>query len=85
MLKVEPTEAERVILPWPDDPDGEWLAGLAEELDTLVRQQGDDAARAWADEVILRKRIGLDRDDCDRLRTAAEALCARRHTRSVPE
>src|SRR6266478_4236909 len=38
MLKLEPTEAEQVVLPWPANQRG--LLDLATELDDLGRTQG---------------------------------------------
>jgi hypothetical protein len=84
MLKVEPTEAENVVVPWPEDADEGWLTGLAEELDISVRSAGDDAAQARADQMILRAKLNLSQKDCDLLRAAADSLRGRRYARSTP-
>jgi hypothetical protein len=84
MLKLEPTEAERVLLALPS-PDTTTLIQLAKELDTLVRCDGDEAAQKQADALILRHGIGLTEGDCQLLRMAAEALRHRRHSRSVAD
>jgi hypothetical protein len=81
MLKLEPTEAENVRIPWPGDLDRAWLASLAEELDALTRGGGERLAQGRADEEILRKGLGLSRNDCEALRTAAVALHDRRYGR----
>jgi adenine-specific DNA-methyltransferase len=64
MLKVEPTEAENVVVPWPEDAEGTWLTALAQELDVSVRNNGDKTAQTLADEVILRTRLSLSQKDC---------------------
>jgi hypothetical protein len=84
MLKLEPTEAGNVLVPWPGDAGGAWLTRLAEELDISVRQQGNGAVPAGADTAILQERLGLSPSDCDLLRSAAETLRERRYCRSTP-
>jgi adenine-specific DNA-methyltransferase len=80
MLKLEPTEAQRVILPTPLRTNGD---ELATELDTIARTRGDDAARRYADTVVLRRGIGLTIQECALLREAATALHERRYQRSA--
>jgi len=80
MLKLEPTEAGRVLIATPprtatDD--------LAKELDNIARTRGDDAARHHADTLLLRRGIGLTTQDCALLREAATALHERRYQRSA--
>jgi adenine-specific DNA-methyltransferase len=84
MLKLEPTEAANVLVPWPGDAAGAWLTRLAEELDISVRQQGNGAVPAGADTAILQERLGLSPSDCDLLRSAAETLRERRYCMSTP-
>jgi tRNA1(Val) A37 N6-methylase TrmN6 len=77
MLKLEPSEAENVLLACPSAGDGV-LVQLAEELDALVRTGGDAAAQTRADTAILKERIGLGDSDCDLLRKSAQTLQKRR-------
>ena len=83
MLKIEPTEAENVLLPFPEKTGDSWLFDLARELDASVRSEGDGVGRTCADEVILRDALGLSRADCQLLRTAGDVLRDRRYSRSV--
>jgi len=78
MLKLEPTEAENVRVPLPDDSDLPLLDSIAEELDEMSRKQGHAAAVARADQQLLCKMIGLSKSDCKLLNSAAEQLRARR-------
>jgi hypothetical protein len=82
MLKLEPTEAERVLVPWPDSVAGSRLASLADELDELVRGGGVEEALVRADAAILQGALGLGRRDCQLLRRAATTLRERRYSRS---
>jgi hypothetical protein len=83
MLKIEPTEAESVVVPRLIGDTVPGLEGLAEELDTVVRKDGDAVARLRADEVILQQGLGLRREDCCLLWEAAETLRSRRYGRSA--
>ncbi len=78
MLKLEPTEAENVRVPYPDDSDLILLDSIADELDEMSRKNGHAAAVARADEQLLCKMIGLSQSDCKLLNSAAEQLRARR-------
>jgi adenine-specific DNA methylase len=78
MLKLEPTEAENVLVANPDTSQASDLTGLAEELDEAVRKDGEEAAQERADSVILREMLGLTSTDCELLRSAANTLRARR-------
>jgi adenine-specific DNA-methyltransferase len=80
MLKLEPTEAERVLVP-------DLRAGLStglptEEIDALLRSGRQSEAEETADRVILRDGLGLSRKDCALLRKGAELLRDRRYARS---
>ena len=75
LLKLEPTEARRVLVALPSDGD---LAGLTEELDALLRKGEDHTARGRADEVILQRALGLSARECESLREAARTLRAHR-------
>ena len=77
MLKLEPTEAQRVVFPlYAIDRAG------AERLDACARTEGEAAAQREADAMILR-RIGLTKRECALLAEAAETLRDRRCGRSV--
>ena len=78
MLKLEPTEAENVLIPAPVRAATSRLSDLAADLDEVVRSDGDEASQARADEVILVKMLGLSKGDCDLLKSAAVALRSRR-------
>lgn len=71
MLKLEPSEAERVLvaLPVPQD-----AAGLVKQLDCLLRAEDFLAAQSLADDSVLRRRIGLSKSECVVLRDAADKL-----------
>lgn len=77
MLKLEPTEAESVLVAWPGQPRG--IGGLAEELDVLIRSGRQSEAQRLADAEILVKRVGLSRSDCEHLASSAQLLRQRRH------
>lgn len=79
MLKLEPGEAARVILPFPSNRNQ--LDSLAAQLDETARRQGDTACAQAADRQLLQKSLGLSVADCNLLRDAAEVLRSRRMTR----
>jgi hypothetical protein len=81
MLKMEPSEAENVVLPAGIAGNGR-LEVLARELDTLVRQGRDRTAQAFADRELLIGGLGISEKDCTSLRRAAECLHARRYGRA---
>jgi hypothetical protein len=83
MLKLEPTEAENVIVPVTPMRNGFPMRELAEELDLLVRAGRGGMAQARADAMILQAGMGLSRSDCKLLETAAELLRRRRYSRSA--
>src|SRR5204862_6307800 len=67
LLKLEPSEAERVLVALPgaslpDDP--------LEPLDALTRHGRPGTAQATVDRMILRNRIGLTESECRLLRDA---------------
>jgi hypothetical protein len=78
MLKLEPTEAGNVLLAYPEKSKMPRVLALAEELDDVVRRNGDEVAQTRANEMILRDMIGLSRRDCDMLTSAANELRGRR-------
>ena len=68
MLKLEPSEAEKLLvaLPCPRD-----ASGLVRDLDTLLREGENEAATDLADSRVLRRRFGLSATECAILRGAA--------------
>lgn len=78
MLKLEPTEAERVCLPRPGRVKG--IAKISDELDDLLRSGNESATWKAADNAILR-RLGLSVHDCAILEEAADILRGRRISR----
>jgi hypothetical protein len=75
MLKLEPREAERVLLP--DVSDSTGFEEFAIEADRLIRAGRDDDARRLADEATLEQH-GFTPGDCDRLAHASDILIQRR-------
>jgi adenine-specific DNA-methyltransferase len=82
MLKLEPTEAENVLVPSPGTSAALRLARLAEDLDELIRNADEETAHERADAAILKGMLGLSPAECKLLRTAADALRSRRGYRS---
>jgi adenine-specific DNA-methyltransferase len=80
MLKLEPTEAEHVVLPWPTNQEG--LTETAKELDAMARSQGERATADAADQHILRGRLNLSAKDIALLQDAATRLQERRLARA---
>ncbi|MGH9425383.1 MAG: hypothetical protein ACRD2L_03635, partial [Terriglobia bacterium] len=83
MLKIEPSEAERVVVAVSKGSTRR-LDKLARELDVLVRAGDQKIAQTMADEAILKGIVGLTKKDFDVLRSAAEDLRIRRYSRSTP-
>ncbi len=77
MLKLEPTEAERVLVASTVSGRHE-LKKLAMELDAMMRAGYEKDAQQRADEEILIKRLGLSRTDCALLARTADNLRNRR-------
>lgn len=80
MLKLEPGEAEKVVLAAPGLPP-ESLEALSQELDLLVRAGRIEAAQNLADEVVLVQGLRLTRAEIGLLRSATKALQERRYPR----
>lgn len=68
MLKLEPSEGERVLVPLPRPHEEN---RLARELDGLIRRVGEEAATDFVDLHVLRRRLGLSATECAALRDAA--------------
>lgn len=81
MLKLEPREAARVVLPV--------LKGLSQELprqlDALLRQGKSEEATHLADRELLEQGLGLSPETCWLLRESASYLRARRQRRRLAE
>jgi adenine-specific DNA methylase len=76
MLKLEPTEAQRVRIPsYPVPPD------VCALLDETLRTEGESAAQRQADAMILRQ-LGLTERECVLLAEAASTLRERRYGRA---
>lgn len=82
MLKLEPREAESVVIASPPS-DASLLVDLAQELDAMVRRGLEKEAQLRADEAILQQGIGMHRAECEWLRKAALTLRERRYLRST--
>ncbi len=77
MLKLEPSEARRVLIASP----GGNFSSIESELDALLRQGKVDEAQNLADRVLLQDGLGLDKKACAALRDAAHLLRDRRYYR----
>lgn len=75
MLKLEPREAQRILVPRPGTGTPEDLL----EIEALVRKGKRRAANELADELLLRGRLGLTAQEIQHLNTAALNLRDRRH------
>ena len=71
MLKLEPSEAERVLIPLPDRRE---LPGLLSSLDGLTRGKDAEAATDLVDRIVLRRKLGLSASECVALRAAAAEM-----------
>ncbi len=79
MLKLEPGEAERVVMARPADISG--LEALADELDRLLKKGRAEQAQALADQVILLEGLGLTQQEVTTLSRAGQYLRLRRQRR----
>jgi hypothetical protein len=79
MLKLEPSEAERILIA---PVNGSGTDGLVVELDRLTRNQNDRDSTELADSALLIAGLGLSRSDCALLNDAASLLRNRRAERS---
>lgn len=71
MLKLEPSEAERVLIPipWPREE-----ARIVRDLDAMIRRSQAEPANEFVDHHVLRRRLGLSATECARLRDAAAEM-----------
>ncbi len=77
MLKLEPSEAERLVLPKVNMNQAD-LEALAEALDPLLRQGRVQEAQSLADRHLLQEHLGLSAKEVSALAEAAQYLRARR-------
>lgn len=71
MLKIEPTEAERLAIPLPRPADAH---RLMVQIDAELRCSGPEKANDTADNTVLRRKLGLTASECAVLRDSAEFL-----------
>lgn len=79
VLKLEPTEAERIVMPRPSKAHRRLLP----EADRLLRARRYDELRDTVDEAILVRDLGLTAQDVARLRRAVDRLRGRRRARAT--
>ncbi len=80
LLKLEPSEAKRVLLAQPEQTEFEAVFRAAfREVDALLRRGHAQDARTVADEVVLRRLLGLGEEEVCVLRQAANWLRDRRY------
>jgi adenine-specific DNA-methyltransferase len=80
VLKLEPTEAERLLIP-PIEPA---LASQLTDIDELLRAGNVESVVERVDPVVLGDGLGLTGDEIEALRTATAQLRARRRARGKP-
>lgn len=71
LLKLEPSEAERVLVAMPEVSDAN---RVLKEVDDLLRQSRDMEAREIVDRFVLRKKYGLTAAECHVLQDAGATL-----------
>lgn len=77
MLKMEPTEAESVLVA--SGVSQAKLKDVSVALDEILRTSGDGVANGYADKMILQRELGLTPGDCALLQQSAQTLRARRY------
>ena len=82
MLKLEPTEAERLLIATPRGANGEFR-DLAADLDRMMRDGHEAAANDLADREVLENGLGLTAEECSLLRCGAAILRERRYPRGA--
>ena len=82
ILKIEPRELDRVLVPWPDLSPTR-LNSLAEEVDGLLRADRWDEASRVVDIGLLQERLGLSERSISLLQTARRRLLERRTGRRM--
>lgn len=77
ILKLEPRELDRVLVPWPDLP-APRLQALAAEVDPLLRDGRYEQASHAVDDLFAVEGLGLSARSLNRLRGARQRLLDRR-------
>ena len=78
VLKLEPTEAERLVVPRPSSHHSRLLA----RVDELVRARRHDELQTTVDQAVLMDDLGVLAEDVGRLRAAVDRLRGRRLARA---
>ncbi len=81
ILKIEPRELDRILVPWPDLPPDE-VATLARRVDSLLRDGRYDEASEAIDAAVLIGALGLSERAVKSLRAGRARLMRRRMERS---
>lgn len=81
ILKIEPRELDRILVPWPDLPPDE-IARVAETVDSLLRAGRYEAASDEVDAALLIGGLGLFERVVKSLRAGRSRLMKRRMERS---
>ena len=81
ILKIEPRELDRVLIPWPEVPRAE-IAALAKTVDELLRAGRYDAATEAVDAALLVGGLGISERTVRSLRAGRARLTKRRLERS---
>jgi adenine-specific DNA-methyltransferase len=81
ILKIEPRELDRVLIPWPDLEAAEIHAAVR-EVDELLRSSRYDAAVARADQLLLTEGLSVSARSLRALRQGRKRLKDRRSRRS---
>jgi adenine-specific DNA-methyltransferase len=71
MLKLEPSEAESVLIALPSPSEA---AALVQDTDKMLREKNHESATELLDRRVLRRRLGLSATECLLLREAAEDM-----------
>ncbi|MGY2897175.1 N-6 DNA methylase [Deinococcus sp. UYEF24] len=81
LLKLEPKEACRVMVPIPNLPMDD-LEAAATAVDAMLRRGYLDQARRHADEVVLEQGLGLSAAQCHAMRREVQILALRREPKT---
>jgi len=84
VLKLEPSEAERIKVFRPPDELAEDLALLLPKVDQLLRAKAFDEVLQTVDRAILRRRLKVDANTLDRLSQSYRSLRQKRLMRATP-
>ena len=82
MLKIEPTEADNILIAAPAVSSCDY-DDLCTEIDGLLRQSRVSCAEELADKVFLIEGLGLTHNECRILSAGADLLTTRRRERGA--